>query len=264
MIADLSTALGPTINAMREMIVMQHILELDARGGTRYAEALKVRWGVDAEDYRLQRPEYLGGSSNRFGISSVPQTAMGTNAIVGQLAANGITTSHSNFFKTFKEHGFVIGIVNIRADQNYQEGMRKMWSRRTRADHYEPLAAYLGEQAVLKKELVCGTNNTTNNEVFGYQERWAEYRYMPNLVSGNMRSISTIPLDSWHLAIDFESVCPTLEDFMPDAPPISRVVAVNGEANYTSYIKHFNVDTYAITNHARVMPTYSVPGLERF
>lgn len=261
MIADLSTAVGATLNEFREMVVMQQILELDNRGGTRYAETLKTRWGVDAEDYRLQRPEYLGGSTERVGITAVPQTSNSSDGITnqGNLAAYGIAQARSKFFKTFKEHGFVIGIANIRADQIYQNGMRRMWSRRVREQLYEPLAANLGEQAVLNKELVMATGTAANNTVFGYQERWAEYRYMPSVVSGYMRSDVASPLDYWHLALDFNGTAPTLEDFMPDAPPISRVVA----ATLVSTPQFF-VDAYAETIAALPMPMYSVPGLDRF
>ncbi|AXH72225.1 MAG: major capsid protein [Microviridae sp.] len=260
-VADLSAANGINLNQFRELIVLQQILELDSRGGTRYSEALKVRWGIDAEDYRLQRPEYLGGSSERVNISAVPQTSGSGTSAQGNLAAFGIATAQSKFFKTFKEHGFVIGIANIRADQTYQEGMRKLWSRRTRADLYEPLAANLGEQAVLKKELVVSGVTATDNAVFGYQERWAEYRYMPSILSGAMRSNSAVPLDSWHLAIDFNNTCPTLEDFMTDDPPVDRVIATSEASNF---VKQFNIDAYAETLHARPMPVYSVPGLDRF
>jgi len=261
--ADLSLATSAPINQVREMIVMQQILELDSRGGTRYAETLKTRWGVDAEDYRLQRPEYLGGSSERVNISAVAKTSSSdSTAPQGNLAAFGLATAQSKFFKTFKEHGFVIGIVNVRADQTYQNGMRRMWSRRTRAELYEPLAANLGEQAVLNKELVMDDSTTNNNNVFGYQERWAEYRYMPSGVSGYMRSNSTLPLDSWHLAINFDNFAPTLEDFMPDAPPTNRVQAlIEGGSLFGA---DFAVDGYAETLHARPMPVYSIPGLDRF
>jgi len=260
--ADLSSAVSATINDIRNAIVAQQVLELDSRGGTRYAESLKTRWGVDAEDYRLQRTEYLGGSSERVQISEVPQTAISSGSnLRGNLSANGIVNAQSKFFKTFKEHGFVIGLANIRCDQNYQEGMRKMWSRRTRADLYEPLFANIGEQPVLNKELVTGSNTTLNNTVFGYQEAWAEYRYMPNLVTRQMRSIATDSLDAWHLAISNSGTAPALEDFMPDesSVQIARTVAVSETESY-----QFVVDAYCESVESLPMPMYSVPGLDRF
>lgn len=262
MIADLTTATAASINDIRNAIVAQQVLELDSRGGTRYAESLKTRWGVDAEDYRLQRTEYLGGSSERVSISEVPQTAISSGSnLTGNLSANGIVNAQSKYFKTFKEHGFVIGLANIRCDQNYQEGMRKMWSRRTRADFYEPLFANIGEQPVLNKELVTGTNTTLNNTVFGYQEAWAEYRYMPNLVTRDMRSISDDTLDTWHLAITNLGVAPTLETFMVDesSEQIARTVAVSQDGTY-----QFVVDAYCESIESLPMPMYSVPGLDRF
>lgn len=255
MIADLSASTAATINQLREAFAIQQILELDARGGTRYVEHLKAHWGVISPDYRLQRPEYLGGSSQRVDVRGVPQTSS-TDATSpqGNLSSYAEVGNRSGFHKSFVEHGYVIGLVNVRADITYQEGMRKMWSRQTRYDFYMPSLAHLGEQAVLTKELWY-TSATANN-VFGYQERWAEYRYFPSMVTGQFRSDYSGNLDAWHLALDF-STTPLLNDsFIQDNPPIDRVIAVPAEP-------HVLMDSYIQITHARPMPVYSVPGLQR-
>lgn len=258
--ADLSLATAATINQLREAFAFQHILERDARGGTRYTEILKSHFGVTVPDFRLQRPEYLGGSSQRIDIHGVPQTSS-TDATSpqGNLSSYAQTNSRSGFNKSFVEHGFVIGLVNVRADITYQQGLERFWSRRTRFDFYMPGLAHLGEQAVLNKELVATSTQLTNNTVFGYQERWAEYRYKPSRVSGLFRSNVTAPntsLDSWHLALDFTGVPPLDGIFIQDEPPLDRVIAVTDEPQvlFDSYIK---------MKHVRPMPMYSVPGLQR-
>lgn len=258
-IADLSLATAATINQLREAFAFQKILEGDMRGGTRYAESLKHRWGVDAGDYRLQRPEYLGGSSQRMDISSVPQTSS-TDATSpqGNLAASGVGRSTAHINKSFVEHGVVIGLVNIRADINYQQGLDRMWSRRTRFDYPMPETMHLGEQAILNKEIYFQNNLGVNNTVFGYQERWAEKRYKTNQVTGLMRTAAAGTLDRWHLALNF-SALPELNDtFIEDNPPIDRIIAVTNEP-------HFIMDMYHKYIHSESMPTHSVPGLmDRF
>lgn len=252
-IADLSTATAATINQIREAFQIQRLLERDARGGTRYTEIIRSHFGVISPDARLQRPEYLGGGSSPINITPIAQSAEGTNP-VGSLAAIG--TSHMNghgFFKSFTEHGVLIGLISVRADLNYQQGMERMWSRLTRYDFYWPALSHLGEQAILNQEIYCdGTSNDFG--VFGYQERYAEYRYKPSRITGRFRSNATGSLDSWHLAQDFGSL-PVLDDsFIVDNPPMDRVVVVTTEPD-------FNFDSYFQYRCARPMPVYSVPGL---
>lgn len=258
MIADLTNATAATINQLREAFAIQQILEMDARGGTRYVEHLRAHWGVISPDFRLQRPEYLGGGSHRVDVRGVPQTSS-TDATSpqGNLAAYAQIGHISGFNKSFVEHGYVIGLVNVRADLTYQQGMRRMWSRSTRFDFYMPELAHLGEQAVLNKEIWFTSNNpTVNAAAFGYQERWAEYRYFPSMVTGLFRSDAAGTLDAWHLSIDF-GVLPVLNaQFIADDPPIDRVIAVPSEP-------HVLFDSYIQIKHARPMPVYSIPGLQR-
>lgn len=258
MLADLSSATAATINQLRESFAIQQILEMDARGGTRYVESLRARWGVISPDFRLQRPEYLGGSSQSIDVRGVAKTSS-TDATSPQanLASYTQVSSRSGFNRSFVEHGIIIGLVNVRADITYQEGMRRMWSRRTRYDFYMPELAHLGEQAVLNKEIWYPSGNTAvANGVFGYQERWAEYRYLPSLVTGLFKSAAAGTLDGWHLALDFTAVPVLNSSFIVDAPPIDRVLAVVTEP-------HVLMDSYIEIRHARPMPVYSVPGLNR-
>lgn len=259
MIADLTAATAATINQLRQAFQYQKILERDARGGTRYTEMLKAHFGVTNPDFRLQRPEYLGGSSQRINVSSVPQTSVTGTTPQANLAAYSVAHAQAHFTKSFTEHGYIIGLSNVRADVTYQNGMAKLWSRKTRFDFYLPALAHLGEQAVFKKEINYQTASAS--EVFGYQERWAEYRYKPSYVTGYMRSNSGAPLDAWHLALDFGATAPDLNNvFIQDSPPIDRVVAVS-EADTDQII----MDCYFAMHHTRPMPTYSVPGqIDRF
>lgn len=253
--ADLSTATPISINDLRQAFQVQKLYERDARGGTRYTEILRSHFGVISPDARLQRPEYLGGSSARISINPVQQTSA-TNETTpqGNLAAFGVVSdSFHGFSKSFVEHGYVFGFVNVRADLTYQQGLNRMWSRRGRFDFYWPVLAHLGEQAVLNKEIYAqGTADDDN--VFGYQERYAEYRYYPGQITGKFRSTDPQPLDSWHLAQKFSSL-PTLSaQFIQDNPPVERVVAVTSEPQ-------FLFDSYIRLKCARPMPVYSVPGL---
>lgn len=253
--ADLSKATPISINDLRQAFQIQKLYERDARGGTRYTEILRSHFGVISPDARLQRPEYLGGSSARISINPVQQTSA-TNEITpqGNLAAFGVVSdSFHGFSKSFVEHGYVFGFVNVRADLTYQQGLNRMWSRQGRFDFYWPVLAHLGEQAVLNKEIYA-QGNDKDDEVFGYQERYAEYRYFPAQITGKFRSTDPQPLDSWHLAQKFESL-PTLSaQFIQDNPPVDRVVAVTSEPQ-------FLFDSYIRLKCARPMPVYSVPGL---
>ena len=255
--ADLSNATAATINQLRESIATQHLLERDARGGTRYTEIVRSHFGVTSPDARLQRPEYLGGGSSAINFHPVPQQSptSGSNAL-GDLAAfaTGSVSGHG-FVKSFTEHCVLLGMVNVRCDLNYQQGLNKMYSRSDRYDYYWPSFANIGEQAVLNQEIYAdGTSN--DSDVFGYQERYGEYRYKPSQITGIMRSTASGTVDVWHLAQDFASL-PTLNStFIQDTPPISRVQAVDTEPE-------FIFDSYFDLKCARPMPVYSVPGLTR-
>ncbi|WNK14873.1 MAG: major capsid protein [Microvirus sp.] len=259
--ADLSTATAATINQLRQSFQIQKLLERDARGGTRYTEIVRSHFGVISPDSRLQRAEYLGGGTTPITINPIAQTSAtgltGGTTPVGTLSAMGTTVANKHgFTQSFTEHGVIIGLVNVRADLTYQQGLRKMWSRSTRYDFYFPAFAMLGEQTILNKEIYAdGSANDTN--VFGYQERWAEYRYNPSLITGLFRSTSAGTIDSWHLAQKFTSL-PTLNTtFIQDTPPVSRIVAVGASANGQQFI----CDTFFSNKVARCMPLYSVPGL---
>lgn len=256
LVADLSSATAVTINALREAFQIQRMYEKDARGGTRYTEILKAHFGVTSPDARLQRPEFLGGGTAPINITPIAQTAPTDDGLTpqGNLAAMGTFSMQSNgFVKSFTEHEYVIGIARVRADINYQQGLNRLWSRETRFDFYWPSFAHLGEQAILSKEIYADGTSADDN-VFGYQERFAEYRYKPSLVTGKYRSNASGTLDIWHLAQNF-STRPTLNPgFISEAPPISRVVAVPSEPQ-------FLLDCYFKQIHARPMPTFSTPGL---
>jgi hypothetical protein len=259
--ADLSSATSATINQLRQSFQIQKLLERDARGGTRYTEIVRAHFGVISPDARLQRPEYLGGGSTPIQINPIAQTsgtnASGTSTPLGNLAAmgTGLANGHG-FTQSFTEHGVIIGLVSVRADLTYQQGLRKMWSRSTRYDFYFPAFAMLGEQAVLNKEIYV-TGTSSDSAVFGYQERWAEYRYNPSLITGLFKSTSAGTIDGWHLAQKFTSL-PTLNStFIQENPPISRIVAVGSGANGQQFL----CDTFFNNRVARPMPLYSVPGL---
>ena len=259
--ADLSQATAATINQLRQSFQIQKLLERDARGGTRYTEIIRSHFGVVSPDARLQRPEYLGGGSTPITINPIAQTSAtnltGGTTPQGNLAAYGVglATNHG-FTYAATEHGYLLGLVSVRADLTYQQGLNRMWSRSTRYDFYFPAFATLGEQAVLNKEIYClGTSQ--DNDVFGYQERWAEYRYKPSQITGLFRSTAAGTLDAWHLAQRFTSV-PTLNStFISETPPVDRVVAIGASANG----KQFLFDAFFDIKQARPMPIYSVPGL---
>lgn len=253
--ADLASATPISINDLRQAFQIQKLYERDARGGTRYTEILRSHFGVISPDARLQRPEYLGGSSARISINPVQQTSA-TNETTpqGNLAAFGVVSdSFHGFSKSFVEHGYVFGFVNVRADLTYQQGLNRMWSRQGRFDFYWPVLAHLGEQAVLNKEIYA-QGTAEDDDVFGYQERYAEYRYYPGQITGKFRSTDPQPLDSWHLAQKFSSLPTLSSQFIQDNPPVERVVAVTDEPQ-------FLFDSYIRLKCARPMPVYSVPGL---
>ena len=259
--ADLSTATAATINQLRQSFQIQKLLERDARGGTRYTEILRSHFGVTSPDARLQRPEYLGGGSTPISISPIAQTTgtgiSGQTTPQGNLAAMGVYHANNHgFTQSFVEHGYVIGVVSVRADLTYQQGLRRHWSRSTRYDYYFPAFAMLGEQAILNKEIYV-TGTSTDSDVFGYQERWAEYRYNPSEITGLFRSTATGTIDPWHYAQKFTSL-PTLNStFIQDTPPLARNLAVGSAANGQQFL----LDAFFNINAARPLPMYSVPGL---
>lgn len=261
--ADLSAATAATINQLRQSFQIQKLLERDARGGTRYTEILKSHWGVTSPDARLQRPEYLGGGSTLVNINPIAQTGptgtTGTTTPLGNLAAMGtILKQADGFNQAFTEHGIIIGLANVRADISYQQGLRRMWSRSTRYDYYMPVFAMLGEQSVLNKEIY--TKGDANDAlVFGYQERWAEYRFLPSLITGYFRSTTSPTIDYWHYAQKFTTL-PTLNDaFITDGSQevVSRSTAVGAAADGQQFL----MDAFFTNKAARLLPMYSVPGL---
>lgn len=256
LVADLSEATAATINQLRQAFQIQKLYERDARGGTRYTEVIRAHFGVTSPDARLQRPEYLGGGQTPVNIHMVPQTS-NTNSQPtpqGNLAAYGTSIMNGHgFTKSFTEHCIIIGLVSCRADLNYQYGINRMFSRQTRWDFYWPALAHIGEQAVLNKEIYA-QGNAADDGVFGYQERFAEYRYKPSLITGEMRSNFPQSLDTWHLAQDFDQLPLLNQQFIEDNPPVSRVIAVPSSP-------HFIFDSYFALRCARPMPVYGVPGL---
>lgn len=258
MYADLSTATATTINALRQAFQIQRLLERDARGGTRYTEIVRSHFGVTSPDARLQRPEYLGGGTQRVSVNPIAQTSAtgltGATTPLANLSAFGTVLAQGHgFSQAFTEHGYIIGIVNVRADLTYQQGTRRMWSRLTRYDFFFPVFSMLGEQAIFNKEIYT-RGDANDNLVFGYQERWAEYRYNPSEIRGLMRSTAAGTQDAWHLAQRF-SALPTLNaTFMQENPPVDRILAV-------PTAPHFLADFFFDMKVARPMPMYSVPGM---
>lgn len=254
--ADLSNATAATINQLRQAFQIQRLYERDARGGTRYTEIIRSHFGVVSPDARLQRPEYLGGGQSAVNVHQVEQTSTTADEPTpqGNLAGFGtsVMTGHG-FSKSFTEHCVLIGLVSVRADLNYQQGLNRMWSRRGRFDYYWPALSHIGEQAVLSKEIFC--DGTAGDEsVWGYQERFAEYRYKPSVVTGALRSSYPQSLDTWHLAQDFATRPNLNATFIEDNPPFARVIATPGEPNFIA-------DFYFKMRCARPMPVYGVPGL---
>ncbi|AXL14545.1 major capsid protein [Microviridae sp.] len=252
--ADLSDATAATINELREAFQIQRLYERDARGGTRYTEILQSHFGVTSPDARLQRPEYLGGNKTELQLQPVPQTSSSdTTSPQGNLSALATMSSRGGFSKSFVEHGVLIGMACVFADLTYQQGMNRMWSRRDRWDFYWPALAHLGEQAVLNQEIYA-QGTAADTATFGYQERYAEYRYKPSQITGKMRSNATGSLDVWHLAQDFTSLPALNASFIEENPPVDRVIAVTTEPE-------FIFDWYFDLKTTRPMPVYSVPGL---
>lgn len=262
---DLSGATSATINQLRQAFAIQKLYERDARGGTRYTEIIRAHFNVISPDARLQRPEYLGGGQSPVTLHTVPQNAQtgltGGTTPQGNLAAYGTAhLSGHGFSKSFTEHCIIIGLVCVRADLNYQQGLNRMWSRNTKFDFYWPALSHIGEQAVLNKEIYAqgSVNPTADAAAWGYQERFAEYRYKPSVITGLMRSNAAASLDTWHLAQDFASLPALNNAFIQENPPIERIIAVPSEPE-------FIFDSYFRLRCARPMPVYGVPGMiDRF
>lgn len=252
--ADLSAATAATINQLRQAFQIQKLYERDARGGTRYTEIVRSHFGVVSPDARLQRPEYLGGGSTPIVVNPIAQTSETATTPQGNLAAMGTLSLRNNgFSKSFTEHCVLIGMVSVRADLTYQQGLNRMFSRSTRWDYYWPALAHIGEQAVLNKEIYAD-GSAADEDVFGYQERFAEYRYKPSTITGQFRSNYAQSLDVWHLSQDFASLPALNAAFIQDDPPLDRVIATPAEP-------HFLFDAYFRLRCARPMPVYSVPGM---
>lgn len=257
--ADLTTSTAATINQLRQAFQIQKLLERDARGGTRYAEVVKAHFNVKFMDITY-RPEYLGGDTSMLNINPVAQTnaTAATTTPKGDLSAFGtIGFSGAGFTKSFTEHCIIMGIVSARADITYQQGINKMFTRSTRYDYYWPALSHIGEQAVLNKE-IYHQGNVTDDRVFGYQERYAEYRYKPSIITNKFRSNDAASLDTWHLAQQFGAL-PVLGDtFITENPPMDRVLAVTTQPALI-------FDSYFSLRTARPMPLFGVPGfMDRF
>ncbi len=252
--ADLTAATAATINQLRQAFQIQKLYERDARGGTRYTEIIKSHFGVVSPDARLQRPEYLGGGSSPINVNPIAQTSETATTPQGNLAAMGtVTLNNHGFTKSFTEHCIIMGLVSARADLNYQQGLNRMFSRSTRWDFYWPALSHIGEQTILNKEIFADAT-AADELVFGYQERFAEYRYKPSQITGQFRSNFAQSLDTWHLAQDFSALPVLNASFIVEDPPVDRVIAVVSEP-------HFIFDSYFSMRTARPMPVYSVPGL---
>lgn len=254
--ADLKNITGATINQLRQAFQIQKLLEKDARGGTRYREVLREHFGVISPDSRQQIPEYLGGYHMPINVNQVVQTSQTSpESPQGNVAAMSVTTMNQSMFtKSFTEHGYIIGLAVARYDQTYQQGLERMWSRKTRFDYYWPVLANIGEQAVLNKEIYL-QGNEKDNEAFGYQEAWADYRYKPSRVSGKFRSNAKGTLDSWHYAQNYKALPTLTSDWMHAGnAELKRTLAVQDEPNFIG-------DFYFMCKTTRAMPVFSIPGL---
>lgn len=254
--ADLTSATSATINQLRQAFQIQKYYEQLARGGSRYREMIYSLFHTKISDKTVQIPEYLGGTRITINMSQVIQTSGTTNeSPQGNAAAISVTPYNGSMFtKSFEEHGYVIGVCCIRHEHTYQQGLERMWSRKTNLDFYYPVFANLGEQAILKKELYL-TGKETDEQAFGYQEAWAEYRMKPNRISGKFRSNATGTLDSWHYGDNYKETPSLSQAWMKEGDSeIQRTLAVDNEPQ-------FIMDTVIDNTSVRPMPMYSIPGL---
>lgn len=243
-----------TINALREAAAIQRLLERDARAGTRPTELIRAHFGVEVPDYRVQRPEYLGGGHGYVHVSPVANTSDTANADQGELRGVGAGTLSGGFAKSFVEHGYVIGMLRARGDLTYQQGLERMWSRSTKLDFPWPELAHLGEQPIYNKELFISNSSATDDAVFGYQERYAENRFKKSLVTGKLASDASGSLDYWHLSEDFASLPSLNATFIQDATPMSRITTVTTEPD-------FIIDGRFDVRRAAPLPVRPVPSL---
>lgn len=253
--SDLTVA---NVNDLRFAFQLQKMLEKDARGGTRYREYLQSHFGVTSSDSRMQVPECLGGARLPVSIEQVEQTAPGEGSdTVGQVGAYSLSNGRTGFTKGFVEHGFVIGVLCVRQHHTYQQGLEKFWTRTSRTDFYDPVFANIGEQPIYQSELYFDKEQDNTKNVFGYQEAWADYRYKPSRISGELRSTATNPMDIWHLG-DHYANAPILGDqFVSETTNyLDRVLAVPSSTS-----NQFIIDIYTENEMIRPMPVYSVPGL---
>ena len=256
--ASLGSASLGTISELRLAFAMQRIYEKDARGGTRYTEILKNHFSVQSPDARLQRPEYLGGSRIPININQVVQTSSTSNTPQGNTAAYSLTADvHSDFTKSFVEHGFIFGLCVARYDHTYQQGLERFWSRSDRFDYYWPSLANIGEQPVKRKEIYCTGNLDNDDRVFGFQEAWADYRFKPSRTAGELRSRVPNTLDVWHLADKYDGA-PFLSDewIQEDSSNLNRALAVSESVSNQLW-----ADIFVKNTSVRPMPIYSIPGL---
>lgn len=261
---DLVNGAGLALQTLRSAIMVQSLYERDARGGTRYTEIVRAHFGVISPDMRLQRPEYIGGGSAPLNLTPVAQTAPTAGLSVGALGAAGTAVGSHNASYAATEHGYILGLINVQSELSYQNGMARMWNRRTRFDFYWPALALLGEQAVLKKELFQSGIPAEDNSVFGYQERWHEYRTRYSMVTGPFRSSYPSTLDAWHLGQELTAATAALNGaFVTDNPPMERVLA-GGEVT-VDLQQSYLVNILIRRNATRPMPMFSTPAtLGRF
>ena len=261
--ADLSAATGATINALRLAVQTQRLLERDARGGTRYTEILRSHFGIEPQDARLQRPEYIGGGRTYVDTQAIPQTVADRKASdntvnnpLGALGAAATASDQHSFTLHAQEHGYIIGLANVSGEVSYQQGLHRLWTRRTRYEFYMPVFAFLGEQAIRNDEIYATGTDATDTAVFGYQERWAEYKYKPNRVTGAFRSTSTGNIDEWHLAEEFATAPALNSTFIQQNTPTARIFAGTVTNNVQVLL-----DTVMDVEMTRAMPMFSVPGM---
>lgn len=255
---DLTQATAATINAMRLAFATQRIIEKDARGGTRYTEINKTHFGTESPDARQQRPEYLGGKRIPLNMQQVEQTSStDTTSPLGATGAYSITTDvNGDFTKSFTEHTIILGLACVRTMHTYQQGLARQWTRRRRLDYYNPSLAHLGEQPIYKYEIMANGTNT-DNEVFGYKEAWAEYKYKPNIITGELNSTYPQSLDYWHYGDDFDTQPILSTEFLIETEKnIDRTIEVQSRLQ-NQFIADFNIEIDLVSP----MPFYSIPGL---
>lgn len=255
--ANLAAATGVAINTFRQAFMIQALLERDARGGTRYTEKIRAHFGVVNPDFRLQRPEYIGGGQTQLQITPIAQTAPTAGVPLGALGGTGTAAGQHTASYAATEHGWIIGLINIKSELSYQYGVHKMWDRLTQYDYYFPAFAGLGEQAILVRELYATGTVPNDTNVFGFQERWHEYRTQYSEVTGKFRGYAVGTLDAWHLAQRF-TAAPTLsKTFLEDTPPMDRVLAAGAAAANQQYLADILIRRTAV----RPIPMFGTPAL---